>query len=88
MVEKIFADSEEKFLTGVVLSPNSDDILCYDGETDKVSKEDLINLFYKGVLIIDDGESIARPMVLTPGIDYATVVVGETSYYSDGYSQK
>lgn len=103
MATKIFADSEEKFLTGIVLYANSTDgILYYDYDstadtayTNKVSKADLINLFKKGAVIVDDGSNLVRPTVLTVSTNYATVthttvgasdIAVATAFHSDGYT--
>lgn len=94
-MKKIFADSEEKLLKAGVVYYNSTDSILYYNKTEEdnttkysneVSKADLINLFNKGLLIVDDGTYFIRPSVLTVADDYASVSYDESVFYSDGYT--
>lgn len=94
---KIFGRTEEQYLNAVVLYYKSaDGILYIDAEkTEAASKAAVINLFKKGILVVDDGTNFVRPSCLTVATNYAEVsytTVGasdkavKTSFYSDGYS--
>lgn len=52
---KIFAKSEEKYVKSVILYANADKYLFYDSAatTNKVSKDELADLFKKGIIISD-----------------------------------
>lgn len=52
--ENIFARADEKFVKTVVLYANASKVLYYDAEakTDAVAKEELKDLFLKGVTVI------------------------------------
>ena len=49
----IFADAEEKYVKNVLVYADADDgHLFYDaGKTQKINKDDLLNLFLKGLVI-------------------------------------
>lgn len=56
-MDKIFADSEEKFVKAVVLYGKPSDKYLYTDEacTQKLAKDDLFNLAIKGVVVKYDG---------------------------------
>lgn len=96
-MEKIFGVAKEKYLRGVVLYFKSADSILYYESTfkNKVAKADLVNMFNKGTLVVNDGTNFVRPTVLTVSDNYAAVThttVGAsdkavaTSFYSEGYS--
>lgn len=64
-MNKIYADSEEKYVKSVVLYADADDgNLFYDeGKKEGVSREDLINLFLKGLVISFESEML-KPIAL------------------------
>ena len=99
-MKKVFADSEEKYLKGGVVYLKAADGILYkdfDGTStysNAVEKAELIDMFNKGILIVDDGTGYVRPTVLTISTNYAYVThttVGAsdkavaTSFYSKGY---
>lgn len=93
---KIWAKSEEKLAKAVVLTVDSNSFLCTDAAKEKkVSKDDLVNLFKKGLVLIDAGSGVFyKPMGLTVDTAYAAVTVvtfpsstaTQTTFYSDGYT--
>lgn len=103
-MKKIFEHANEQHIrAGVVYFNSVDSILYYDANKtagNKVTMADLVNMFKKGILVVDDGTGLVRPTTLTvhkTGTveDYAYVThttVGAsdkavaTSFYSDGYS--
>lgn len=95
-MEKISAKYDEKFVKGAVLYYKSaDSILYYESAfTNKVSKADLVNLFKKGLVIVNDGTDLVRPVKLSVSTNYAAVsyvnVASSTAsvvnFYSDGYT--
>lgn len=96
-MEKIYRNYDEKFVAGVVLYLKAADSILYkeSAYTNKVSKTELINLFKKGLVIVNDGTDLVRPTSLTISTNYAAVshtTVGasdkavKTSFYSDGYT--
>lgn len=100
-MKKFFADSEEKYLKGVVVYLKAADGILYKDYnsttttySNAVKKAELIALFNKGLLIVDNGSGFVRPTVLTVSTNYAYVThttVGAsdkavaTSFYSEGY---
>lgn len=95
-MNEIFATYKEKFVKGAVLYyKEADGILYYEPAfTTKVSKAKLVDLFKKGLVVIDDGTNLIRPTSCTVGDNYASVAyitVGDaniavlTSFYSEGY---
>lgn len=74
---KLWATSQEDKCKAVVLYENtSTHVLYMDSAKEKaVSKADLVNLFKKGLVVIDDGTSFYRPTELTVGSTKATVGV-------------
>lgn len=94
-MEKFFANSEEKYLKSVMTYSNAEDgILYFDSDkTVKVSKEELIDMFNKGIIVIHDGNNNIRPTTLMVADNYATVsytavnssAAVTISYHSDGY---
>ena len=74
---KIWAKSEEKLCKAVVLYENtSTHVLYMDSAKEKaVSKDDLADLFKKGLVVVSDGTSFYRPTELTVGSTKATVGV-------------
>lgn len=95
-MKEVFATYKEKFVKGAILYyKEADGILYYEPEfTTKVSKNRLVDLFKKGLVVIDDGTSLVRPTSCTESDDYASVAyitVGDaniavlTSFYSEGY---
>lgn len=100
---KYYVTSEEKYLTGVEVHFNSTDgILYYNYNstastpyTDPVTKAELINLFNKNLIMVNDGTNVIRPTGLKVSTNYSEVfhtTVGasdkavKTSYYSKGYT--
>lgn len=55
--DNIYARSDEKYTKTTVLYADSSKVLFYDAaaKTDKVMKTDLLDLFLKGVTIVDSG---------------------------------
>lgn len=106
MFKHIFADSEEKFLKANVLYADSSDNLLYKNYdstaetayTEVVTKDELINLFKKGMVLIDTGTEFVRPTTLAietnyAAVSYANVTTVSTTvtpamvvFYSKGYS--
>lgn len=97
-MERFYEKANEQHVRGAVLYfKAADGILYYDSDTtegQEVSKADLINLFNKGLVIVNDGSGFVRPTVLTVSTNYATVThttVGAsdkavaTSFNSAGY---
>ena len=98
-MDKIFEHANEQHVkAGIVYFKAADSLLYYDSDFttgNTVSKAELINLFKKGILVVDDGTSFVRPTVLTVSTNYAAVThttVGTsdkavaTTFYSAGYS--
>ena len=97
-MEKIFEHANEQHIRACVVYFNSiDSILYFDSaktEGNEVTKTELIDLFKKGILVVNDGTNFVRPTVLTVSTNYAAVThttVGAsdnavaTSFYSKGY---
>ena len=83
-MNKIFADSEEKYLMGVVLYAGSDNVLRYTSaeSEDKVLTDDLVNLYNKGLVKIEDSsENILTPVAcaVSAGVATLTCVTGTGS---------
>lgn len=78
-MEKIFIDANEKYLSAVVLYPDTNSILHYGAEpkttdTDTVSAAELDNLFKKGLALINAGDDgMMRPYLLTDETTYHAV---------------
>ena len=71
---KLFAKSEEKFVKGVMLYADSDKNLFVDADKEvAVTKDELINLFNKGMLVIADGDDFFKPTACVVESDYAEV---------------
>jgi hypothetical protein len=74
---KIFETANEQHIrAGVVYFKSADGMLYHDAAktTDNtVTKKELINLFEKGILVVDNGTGKVRPTLLTISTDYATV---------------
>lgn len=98
-MEKVFEHANDQHIrAGIVYFKSADSLLYYDSEFttgNTVSKAELVNLFKKGILVVDDGTSLVRPTVLTVSTNYAAVThttVGAsdkavaTTFYSAGYS--
>lgn len=98
-MEKIFEKANDQHVrAGIVYFKAADSLLYYDSDftdTKKVSKSDLIDLFNKGILVVNDGTNVVRPTVLAISTNYASVThttVGAsdkavaTTFYSDGYT--
>ena len=86
--DKIWAKSEEKLCKAVVLYPGTDSVLYRDAHTgDKaVTKDDLVDLFKKGLVVVDAGEDgVFRPTTLEIDEDVATVTVDANTWGSAGY---
>lgn len=60
---KIYADSEEKLVKNVIVCGDSDDgHLFYDCELQhKITKDDLLNLFTKGMIVCHNDEYYKPP---------------------------
>lgn len=102
-MDKIFEHANEQHIrAGVVYYKSTDGLLYFDSAKTagkEVTMDELINLFKKGILVVDDGTSLVRPTTLTVHetssvADYAYVThttVGAsdkavaTSFYSKGY---
>lgn len=83
-MNKIFADSEEKYLMGAVLYAGSDNVLRYTSATseDKVLTDDLVNLYNKGLVKIEDSsENVLTPVAcaVSSGVATLTCVTGTGS---------
>lgn len=74
---KLWATSQEDKCKAVVLYENTSTHVLYreSAKTNAVAKDDLINLFKKGLVVVDDGTSFYRPTELTVGSTKATVGV-------------
>lgn len=94
--KKIWAKSEEKLCKAVVLYADTNSFLCTDAEKQhKVAKDDLVDLFKKGLVLVDAGEgTFHKPMTMTIADAYAAVSVvtvgssttTNTVFYSEGYT--
>lgn len=96
----LFGKANEKYLRAVTLYfKAADGILYYNKESttysNAVTKADLVDLFKKGLVVVDDGNGFVRPTTLTVSTDYATVthttvgasdIAVATSYHSAGYT--
>lgn len=99
----IYPDAHEKLEVAQVVYLKAADSILYadlDGSTYKnaIKKDELINLFKKGLILVDDGTNFVRPTMLTVSSDYAAVsyvsvttsesgsAAAVTSFYSEGYS--
>ena len=96
-MEKIFEHANEQHVrAGVVYLNSEDKILYFDSAfTIAVTKNVLIDLFKKGILVVNDGTNFVRPSVLAVASGYASVsytTVGAsntaetTTFYSEGYT--
>lgn len=75
-MKKIFIDAEEKFLGGVVVYGHSDNKL-YTDSTHKVVilNDEAVNLFNKGLLLIDDGTTVYKPVAIKKNSNVYDVTV-------------
>lgn len=95
-ITKIFAKSEEKYVKSVILYADSDKYLCYDAAgTSKVTKDELADLFKKGIIISDT--DLFVPVKFDNETTYTTVsclamsagqspAMGFVVYYSKEYT--
>lgn len=76
MIERIYADSEEKYVKTTVVYASADEaVLTYDKEgTAKVTKDELFNLFTKGILVFMTDEYF-KPVAYKETAGYGAVTV-------------
>ena len=95
---KIFEHANEQHVRAGVVYFNSVDGIVYTNsaktEGKEVTKDELINLFNKGILVVDTGSAFVRPTTLTVSDNFATAsyttvgasdIAVETKFYSKGY---
>lgn len=78
----VFIDAEEKYLGGVILHAESaESVLTYDeAHKNKVSAEDLKNLFVKGLVVVECENILYKPVSLTnETTHYEVIVAGENT---------
>lgn len=82
-MEKVYADSEEKFVTGIMLYHNSTDSILYYSYnasastqySNPVPKAELIDMFKKGLVLISVSGGMVRPDTLSVSENYSAVSV-------------
>lgn len=72
--DNVYARSDEKYTKTTMVYADSSKVLFYDAaaETDKVLKTDLLDLFLKGITIVDSGSYYKPVSYSTAGLVVAT----------------
>lgn len=89
-MKKIYEDSKDLHVAATVLFAGEDNYLYLDeGLEHKVSKDDTVDSFKKG-LLINTETGMVRPYVITVEDDYVSVSYDDgtalVTLYSDGYT--
>lgn len=88
-----YADSEEKYVKGVVLFHKAADGILYKNlnsgtYSDAVSAAELGELFAKGLLVVNDGTNLVRPTSYTENKTGTVVNYSYVAYTTVGTSDK
>lgn len=81
-MNKIFADSEEKYLESVILytKASGDTYLYVDAaNTTTIGHDDLLNLCQKGKVLVTVGDSVYTPILYKDATGTVTVTVATVS---------
>ena len=89
-MDKIYADSENKYVKNTVLYVRDTDEYAYLDEafTEKVDRDTLFNLCVNGVLIQKNTDVFIPYCFTIPGRDYLTIKFGNGSSSNTAYSME
>ena len=89
-MDRIYADSENKYVKNTVLYAKDNDEYAYLDEafTEKVDRDTLFNLCVNGVLIQKNTDVFIPYCFTTPGADYLTIKFGNGSSSNTAYSME
>ena len=90
VMDRIYADSENKYVKNTVLYVRDNDEYAYLDEafTEKVDRDTLFNLCVNGVLVQKNTDVFIPYCFTTPGADYLTIKFGNGSSSNTAYSRE
>ena len=90
VMDRIYADSENKYVKNTVLYARDNDEYAYLDEafTEKVDRDTLFNLCVNGVLIQKNTDVFIPYCFTTPDADYLTIKFGNGSSSNTAYSRE
>ena len=90
VMDRIYADSENKYVKNTVLYVRDNDEYAYLDEafTEKVDRDTLFNLCVNGVLIQKNTDVFIPYCFTTPDADYLTIKFGNGSSSYTAYSRE
>ena len=88
--DRIYADSENKYVKNTVLYARDNDEYAYLDEafTEKVDRDTLFNLCVNGVLVQKNTDVFIPYCFTTPDADYLTIKFGNGSSSNTAYSRE
>ena len=88
--DRIYADSENKYVKNTVLYARDNDEYAYLDEafTEKVDRDTLFNLCVNGVLVRKNTDVFIPYCFTTPDADYLTIKFGNGSSSNTAYSRE
>ena len=88
--DRIYADSENKYVKNTVLYARDNDEYVYLDEafTEKVDRDTLFNLCVNGVLVQKNTDVFIPYCFTTPDADYLTIKFGNGSSSNTAYSRE
>ena len=89
-MDRIYADSENKYVKNTVLYVKDNDEYAYLDEafTEKVDRDTLFNLCVNGVLVQKNTDVFIPYCFTTPDADYLTIKFGNGSSSNTAYSME
>lgn len=89
-MDKIYADSENKYVKNTVLYARDNDEYAYLDEafTEKVDRDTLFNLCVNGVLVQKNTDVFIPYCFTTPDANYLTIKFGNGSSSNTAYSRE
>ena len=90
VMDRIYADSENKYVKNTVLYARDNDEYAYLDEafTEKVDRDTLFNLCVNGVLVQKNTDVFIPYCFTTPDADYLTIKFGNGSSSNTAYSRE
>ena len=90
VMDRIYADSENKYVKNTVLYVRDNDEYAYLDEafTEKVDRDTLFNLCVNGVLVQKNTDVFIPYCFTTPDADYLTIKFGNGSSSNTAYSRE
>ena len=89
-MDRIYADSENKYVKNIVLYARDNDEYAYLDEafTEKVDRDTLFNLCVNGVLVRKNTDVFIPYCFTTPDANYITIKFGNGSSSNTAYSRE